>query len=178
VLRVLNIDVAPGAAFPVQLIQSAAAIEYLTKEIGIKPSQIILGGDSAGGNLALAILSQILHPRNDVPSISLGNEKFKGVVLSSPWVTFDQTAPAFKINAKKDILYGPVLKKWSDAFVGAAPRDNFTYPLDAAPEWWSDLPADETLVLAGGNELLVDDIKDFTDKLKVFNITIFFYARG
>jgi acetyl esterase/lipase len=117
--------------------------------------------------MTLAVFSHILHPRSDVPSVSLGDQKFAGAVLVSPWVTFDQTAPAFKNNASKDILSGPVLKRWSDAFMGKAARDNYTYPLDASPEWWQGLPVEETLVLTGGDEVFVDDIKVFADKLKV-----------
>jgi acetyl esterase/lipase len=158
----------------VQLVQTVAAFDYLTKDIGLKLSKIFIGGDSAGGNLALALLSHILHPRSDVPAVSVGEQKFAGAVLISPWVTFDQTAPAFKTNASKDILYGPVLKKWSDAFMGEAARDNYTYPLDAAPEWWKGLPVGETLVLTGGDELLVDDVKIFAEKLKVSHELLLF----
>lgn len=45
---------APESKFPGSLVQALAAWFYLTRELGYHPSQIILGGDSYGGELALA----------------------------------------------------------------------------------------------------------------------------
>jgi len=130
-------------------------------------SQIIVGGDSAGANLALALASHILHPHPQVPKLSLTDEFFKGIVLISPWVTFDQTAPAFERNAKKDTLVRTALRNWSDAFMGHAERDNYNSPLDASPDWWDGIPAEDILVLTGADELFVDDITEFAKKLQV-----------
>ena len=129
--------------------------------------QLIVGGDSAGGNLALALMSHILHPDSRVPELAQANQLFKGVILLSPWVTFDQSAPAFKTNAKKDVLSGAALRKWSNAFMGDATQDNYTSPLDAPPHWWTGFPANDILVLAGGDEVFVDDIQEFAQKLNV-----------
>jgi acetyl esterase/lipase len=131
-------------------------------------SQIILGGDSAGGNLTLAILSHRLHPLSGIIPLS-NNENFKGVLLISPWVAFDQSAGSFQSNANKDYLSRAALKAWSDAFIGGAAVDNYNTPLEAEPEWWEDLPASEVFVTAGADEVLLDDIKECTSKLKVSN---------
>ncbi|MBU1746449.1 MAG: alpha/beta hydrolase [Chloroflexi bacterium] len=55
--RVLAVDyrLAPENPFPAALEDSLAAYRWLLKD-GIEPNQIVIAGDSAGGNLALATL--------------------------------------------------------------------------------------------------------------------------
>ncbi len=102
--------------------------------------QPIVVGDSAGGNLVLTLMSPVLHPRPHVPELAQTDQLFKGVVLLSPWVTFDQSAPAFRINAKKDVLSAGAQRKWSNAFLRKAKEDNYTSPLYAPPNWWTGVP--------------------------------------
>jgi hypothetical protein len=49
----------------------------------------LLGGDSAGGNLALGVLAHVIKPHPDVPLIARGEaggeKRFKGVFVLSPW---------------------------------------------------------------------------------------------
>ncbi|KAH8721585.1 hypothetical protein GQ44DRAFT_829147 [Phaeosphaeriaceae sp. PMI808] len=56
-------------AAPAQLQKVAAVLAYLAKQS--EASRIFLAGDSAGGNLVLALLSHILHPHPDVPVVEL-----------------------------------------------------------------------------------------------------------
>ncbi len=71
-----------------------------------------------------------------------------------------------KSNAYKDLLDGPVLKRWSDAFMGNAPVDNYNTPLAAGGEWWKGLPVGEVLVLAGTDEVFVGDVEAIIGHLK------------
>ncbi len=133
---------------------------------GVAPNQIIVAGDSAGGNISLGLLSHVMYPHPSIPSLNL-SEDLKGLILLSPWVTFDQTAPAMSQNANKDMLEKSVLKRWSDAFMGGAEDDNYNTPLMADGDWWKGLPAKEVLILAGRDELFVSDIEEFVKKLNV-----------
>lgn len=49
----------PGGRFPAALQDALSAYLYLVVEMKIPPSSIVLGGDSAGGNLALALLRYV-----------------------------------------------------------------------------------------------------------------------
>lgn len=110
--------------------------------------QIIIGGDSAGGNLALGLLSLLLHPHPSITTtLQTPVQSLKGVLLVSPWVNFDQSASSFTINRLKDNLTSRGLRKWSDAYMGSAQPDNFNTPLNAPADWWRNLPADGVLVL-------------------------------
>ncbi|KAK3324609.1 Alpha/Beta hydrolase protein [Cercophora scortea] len=161
-------DLAPHATYPRQLQQAATVIRYLTQDLGKSYSHLIVGGDSAGGNLALGLMSHLSHPHPAIPALE-NVRSLKGVFLISPWVTFKQGAPAFRTNRYKDSLSRPALKRWSDLFLRNAPEDEYNSPLSASEDWWRDVQAERILVIGGGDELLVDDIVQFTEKLQKHN---------
>ncbi|KAE9411373.1 alpha/beta-hydrolase [Gymnopus androsaceus JB14] len=54
--------------FPAALIDALAGYVYLVKTVGLDPSDIIVEGDSAGGNLALALTRYLVeHPDSGLP---------------------------------------------------------------------------------------------------------------
>ncbi|KAH7321944.1 prolyl oligopeptidase-like protein [Rhexocercosporidium sp. MPI-PUGE-AT-0058] len=170
----LAYDLAPGALYPRQLQQASALINHLTQTLKISPQNIILTGDSAGANLALSLLSHITHPHPDasIPRVSLpDNTPFRGLVLISPWISFDTTLPSFTENAFKDCVSQPGGKKWSGAFLGCVwphdgAKDNYNEALRAPAEWWAGLPVKDVCVLCGSEEVLRDGIVEFEAKLR------------
>ncbi|KAH7394556.1 putative acetyl-hydrolase [Pyrenochaeta sp. MPI-SDFR-AT-0127] len=176
---VVEYDLAPGAKYPRQVGQAILALEYLTKVAGKKYSQdhveIVLGGDSAGANLALAVLSHLMHPHPSLPAFapSVSDNKLKGVFLISPWVTFSQTSQSLQSNASKDVLDAKVLKQWSEAYMSNANTDEYNTPSHAITEWWDDVPVENMLVTTGGDELFRDDILEFGHRIQVcFNTSL------
>lgn len=117
----LSYDLAPGAQYPRQLQQAAALLTHVLTTLKYVPSSIVLTGDSAGANLALSLLSHITHPHPSrtlkIPPITL-KEDFLGVVLISPWVSFDLSSPSWTANASKDCIDPNAGKAWSAAFLG------------------------------------------------------------
>ncbi|KAF1982414.1 alpha/beta-hydrolase [Aulographum hederae CBS 113979] len=167
---------APEAQYPTQLAQGVEALAHLLSQ---KPaSSILIGGDSAGGNLTLSVLSHLLHPHPDprVPRLDAPTEKFRAFLLISPWVSFDTRHASYTKNAQKDVFDGRSLDRWAKAFLGpnakqpaTAPGqlrgDNYSEPLVAPEGWWSgaqDL-VDDVLVWGGGGELFLDGISAFTE---------------
>lgn len=75
-LRIFSMvyDLAPEACYPRQLDQIAVAYDYLVRTCGVSASRLIISGDSAGGNLALATIGRIANPK-----------AFNGALLFSPW---------------------------------------------------------------------------------------------
>lgn len=133
------------------------------------PIKILVGGDSAGGNLGLALLGHLSHPHPEVQALSL-SDNLRGVLLVSPWATFDQSAASFTTNLKKDGLTPSALKAWSDSFMGTSPPDNYNTPRDAPPDWWRGLKVSgkDLAIIGGGDEILVDDIRAVAENIKVW----------
>ena len=129
-ILVLSYDLSPGAQFPRQLIQATMLMNHLFKVKCLSPKDIIISGDSAGANLALALMSHIVHPHPAVPILEFPQgEKFLGLILISPWAHFDYSTPAFKTNATKDDISIAFLENCSTAFLGTAyphPQDKDT----------------------------------------------------
>ncbi|KAI1207991.1 Alpha/Beta hydrolase protein [Annulohypoxylon truncatum] len=166
----LQHDVAPQAQYPRQLEQAVTTIRYLTEDFGKSYSQLLIGGDSAGGNLTIGLLSHLSHPHPTIPALNSHGWNIKGAILLSPWVSLlDLDSQSFRENRPKDGLSGPGLKAWANAFMKPAQRDNYNCPLYATSEWWRDVRAESILVLAGENEILVDQIRQFAEKLKEHN---------
>ncbi|QRV95090.1 carbohydrate esterase family 10 protein [Ceratobasidium sp. AG-Ba] len=68
-----------SSPFPCALIDALSGYVHLIHELGFKPGNIIVAGDSAGGNLALALVRYI----RDSPQLGLGMPG--GMLLFSPW---------------------------------------------------------------------------------------------
>lgn len=153
--------------------------------------QIVIGGDSAGGNLTLALFSHLLHPHPEVKE-RLGSyltEPFPAAVLISPWAEFLPEGGSAETNTESDYVSEIAAHRWSKAFKGTlfgenlfngviltrtgdTPTNNYLEPARADEAWFSGLDkhVKEVLVWAGGAELLVDSIKRLADLLsKVHN---------
>ncbi|KAF1941443.1 alpha/beta-hydrolase [Clathrospora elynae] len=165
----LAYDLAPEAEYPVQLKQAVELLRYLVENEGRNPSDLILGGDSAGGNLVIGLLSHIAHPHPDIEPLSLPS-KINGAMLISPWCSLTNThTSAFKTNAQRDIFDARALDRWCKAFLGSDSPfagDFYNEPVLAAPEWWEPVAdvVDEVLIWAGENEVLKDGIVAFAKK--------------
>jgi acetyl esterase/lipase len=156
---------APNAVYPRQLEQGALALRYLVDKEKRSYEEVILAGDSAGANLALGLLSHVMHPHPSIPAFQT-NRSFKGLLLLSPWVTFRQDSLAMSENMHKDILNPMALKEWSIAFLDKSGEDEYNSPLMATPEWWSGMPVEKCLITAGADEVFRDDVVAFAGKMK------------
>ena len=77
-------------------------------------------------------------------------------------------------NQYKDSWNGPVLSKCAQTFLGDAKPDEYNQPFRATASWWSDLPTKvkDILITGGSEEVMVDDIQGFADKVKVSIVTL------
>ncbi len=93
--RVLSVDyrLAPEQPWPAALEDLRAVWQGTLLEYG--PKQLVVAGDSAGGNLVLALLCALRDAGEPLPA---------GAVLFSPWVDLRCTAASFSSNADVDIL--------------------------------------------------------------------------
>ncbi len=158
-MRVLSVDyrLAPEYPYPASLEDSINVYNWLLSE-NFKPENIIIAGDSAGGNLALVTLIKLRDDRISIPA---------GAFCLSPVTNHLGTSESFFENAKTDpFLADAGLFWWSEAYLaGADPRDPLVSPLFADLK---DLPP--LLIQASTSEMLYDDSRLFVERAKTAGV--------
>ena len=173
-----TIALVPEYPFPTQLRQAIAAVQHLLDK-GMSPSNIIIAGDSAGGNLALQLASLILHPNpslplpprldprsadsTGMPSSSESQQPFGGLLLISPAVGFNPDAPSYVRNSTRDLMPASAYQLFSKTLrPGIAPALRYYFePCTVPQDWWKGLRSvfPRVLVTAGEYEIPVDQIQ-------------------
>jgi acetyl esterase/lipase len=148
-------------------------------DLGVSPSNIIIGGDSAGGNLALQLASQLLHPHPSLPTLHIPShasttetdanspgefpEPFGGMLLISPWVEYNADAPSFARNNARDFVPLNAWQVFAEVVrQGIVPAlHNHLEPGIAPRGWWEGLGRvfPRVLITAGEYEGIVDPIQ-------------------
>lgn len=145
--RVLNVDyrLAPERPFPGPVEDAIAAYEWVLDQ-GYAPDRIVLAGNSAGANLALAVQLHLLQKEMPSPA---------AIIALSALADLTLTATSFETNADKDrIASRDGLAGMKAAYLGGAgdPRDPLASPV------FGSLTGSAPLYLAvGGDEVLLDD---------------------
>lgn len=145
-MRALSMDyrLAPEHPFPAAVDDCLAAYRWLLEQ-GISARSIVLAGDSAGGNLALACLTALRDSGTPLP---------RGACLFSPWVDLALEGDSFESRASVDPrLTQEMLRTYQNAYL--AGRDGKT-PL-ASPLYARLQGLPPLLIQAGSDELLLDD---------------------
>jgi acetyl esterase/lipase len=163
-------ELAPENIYPTQLRQCIDALRYLLDAEGRAPSDITIGGDSAGGNLTLGVLSHIAHPHPDIPPLTIPS-KLHAAMLLSPWCSFNVHTPSYTTNAEKDMFDARTLTRWSTAFLGSTSPfagDFYNEPVLAPASWWEPVAdvVSEALIWGGGNEILLDGIEELARRFQ------------
>lgn len=97
-VSVVSIDyrTAPEHTYPAALEDAEKSWEWLM-ERGYKAENIIIAGDSAGGNLALALVQKMRDENKALP---------KALILMSPWTDMAGNGASFKNNQHLDPIFG------------------------------------------------------------------------
>jgi len=144
---------APEHPFPAGLEDCVAAYRALLAR-GLTPSHIAIGGDSAGGNLALATALKLKQDGVALPAC---------LVCLSPVTDLAEPTASHRENVKSDAMFDPR----TFASVTAAycpnrdPKDPLISPLRGEV---SGLPP--TLFLCSGAEMLRDDSVRMAERMK------------
>jgi acetyl esterase/lipase len=136
--------------------------------LGIKPRKIVLAGDSAGGNLAVAVALKAVEAGIRIPD---------GVVAAYPALDCTKSATPSRLVFGNDILVPwYFLEVCLDGYVDSDSKPHSDYalsPLYAPDELISKLPADMVFMVAGYDPLLDDTIR-FLRRLDRLNKTYIF----
>jgi acetyl esterase/lipase len=139
-----NYRLAPEHPYPAALEDAYKAWEYILK-LGYQPSNIVIAGDSAGGNLALA-LSLLLKQK--------GQSLAKCLVLFSPWTDMTSSGDSYHSKELLDpILDNAYIERAVNNYLGGEiPTNPFVSPI------FGDLKGfPPVYIQVGTNEILYDD---------------------
>ena len=145
-------SLAPERPFPAGINDALANYRFLFDQ-GIAPERIIVAGDSAGGNVTVALLLLAAEAGLPMPA---------GVYLLSPWLDLGPRTPHPGYTLDKDpLLATDAIQAWSKAYRGDEhPSHPKISPIFADLK---DFPI--TLIQAGGAEALLEDSFAFARKL-------------
>ena len=168
--------------FPTAIIDATAAYKYLVCEVGFLPQNITVAGDSAGGNLALALTRYIVESRfSHLPPPG-------GLIASSPWADMSLSrlgdGSSHFLNSESDIFefprdvcidgIPPII-----AYIGEidmieelkhnryfSPASRFVVPLNVGgdPKLFSGFP--RSYIMGGGAEVFFDDLVALTERMR------------
>jgi monoterpene epsilon-lactone hydrolase len=138
---------APEHPFPAALDDASAAYEWLLAK-GTDPRQLIVAGDSAGGNLTLVLLCDLRDRRRPLPSL--------GIALS-PATEFDTERPSMRTNEPYDWISAEIATTWRDWYCHEEERSHpLVSPIHADLR---GLPP--IYIQAGKSEILYDSMCAF-----------------
>lgn len=149
---------APENPFPAAIEDAIAAWDYLML-LGYGARDIIVAGDSAGGNLALCLVHELKRTNRIIP---------RGLVLMSPWTDLCSLGSSFTSKGSLD----PVLTKEyiNQAILAYAPEADLTNPM-ISPLYgdFKDFPP--TYIQVGKNEILLSDSVMLYEKMIKENVS-------
>ncbi|GAA5993459.1 hypothetical protein JCM10908_002200 [Rhodotorula pacifica] len=95
--RALSLDyrLSPGVVFPASTLDSVSTYFYLTEDLGIPAEDIIVAGDSAGGNLALTLIQYLRDA---------GLPQVGAAYVLSPWCDLTTSFESWHQNGEHDYI--------------------------------------------------------------------------
>ncbi|OUM69929.1 hypothetical protein PIROE2DRAFT_2128 [Piromyces sp. E2] len=164
-IKVVLIDykLAPEHKYPSQINEAIDLWDELMKEY--TPDDIVVGGDSSGGNLAMVLIHKLKKERNVAP---------KGAFFLSPWTDMTCSGKSYYDNYPVDVQIGEageaLTKEKEDiiqnsglfCFIGDADKkDPYISPMFGD---FSTFP--KSLFIVGSDEVLLDDTLKVIKKIK------------
>jgi len=159
--RALLIDyrLAPEHPFPAAVEDTVAAYAWLLGQ-GLAPGQVVVAGDSAGGNLSLALLLHLRDRQQPMPA---------GAVCLCPAPDLSFSGESAVTNLEKDIMLNMSEERaYIEAYLnGADPRAPLASPI------YGDLRGLPPLLMqVGSHEILLSDVERFAEKARAAGVEV------
>ncbi|KAF3130858.1 hypothetical protein TWF569_011513 [Orbilia oligospora] len=162
----LDYTLVPDAKFPTQLNEAHKGYQAVHQ---LAPAaEIVVCGDSAGGNIALGLLLHLARPRKDSgnggASSSLGRPSY--ATLISPWTVLVSSQNK---NTENDFLDANQLHKFGASYAnGGDVSDPYKSPgLCQDLGWWEEaLPVHGIHMVYGSQEVFTSEIKSLVSKFE------------
>ncbi|KAF8961656.1 Alpha/Beta hydrolase protein [Flammula alnicola] len=182
-LAILNYSPIPDRPFPTQLNQTILAIQHLL-DSGVKPENLQLVGDSAGGALIHGVFSHILHPLEGIPKLQLSSPLGGAYYLSTWSKLVDKDGCLHTNEGRGDFLNGNTCGYWGAKCMEDVPEPIIPYlEGNSAPTDWLkgiDKCVKRILLSIGEAEVLRDTILEYANIVKKYhpNTTVIMQEHG
>lgn len=150
---------APEHRYPAALEDAVRAYRQLLDN-GIEPDRIVVGGDSAGGGLTVAMLLELRNAGIPLP---------QACILLSPWLDLTGSGESMHTHASRDPLFEPhdmpgVVSRYCD--------DNERRLPTVSPIFANVAGLPPTLIQVGEDEILLSDSQRYAGKLRDAGIDV------
>lgn len=165
--EVFSVDyrTAPTDTYPAALEDAIKVYEWVLEQ-GYNNDNMVIIGDSAGGNLALVTTLYLKDHSMPLP---------KGVIAISPWGRLTNTAESYRTNGGKDCILG----KDGIAIANQADKPDYLGNYDYKEPYISPVYADfkgfpNLLIQGGSHEILLDDMTEIARKAQEAGVNVKF----
>jgi acetyl esterase len=165
-LIVISVDyrLAPEHKFPAAVDDAVAATQWIAgnaKQLGIDASRLMVGGDSAGSNLAAVVA---------ISARDGGGPAIAGQVLIYPAVDFAMTHPSHREPETSILLTHSVIKWFRDHYLNSAADAQDWRASPARIKTLAGLPP--AYVLTAGADPLRDEGDEYAQQLKQAGVAV------
>jgi acetyl esterase/lipase len=160
----LDYRLAPAYPYPCQQEDTLSAWRYLTDTLGYAAGNVVVAGDSAGGNLTLSLGLRLRDEGAAMPA---------GFVCMSPWADLSNSGASHYTNATLDPSFGVDASDYRGQAVGV--DSTYADGLDATDPYLSPSFGEydgfpPMLLQAGSIEVLLSDSEMVYDNAKRYGV--------
>jgi acetyl esterase/lipase len=152
----LLVDYSKNTQYPTPIYECFEVYKNISKLL--KDKHFILAGDSAGGNITINVINKIIETNIKIPTAQ---------ICMSPWVMADKKSPSYYSNQKYDYLNDTVIRMAQDMYhpnsINIDERSLLNLSYEGFPP---------TLIRAGMNEMLIDEIVELSLLMKKSNVYV------
>ena len=159
--KVLGVDyrLAPEHKFPAALQDGVSSYHWLLNQ-GVRPENIILAGDSAGGGLVMATLLSLKDSGVALPA---------GAILMSPWTDLSMTGESIQSRAEQDPMISlSDLTEFTNYYCNGNDTSN---PL-ISPIYGEMSGLPPMLIQVGDYEVLLDDSRRLAEQARAAGVLV------
>ncbi|KAK9482904.1 alpha/beta hydrolase fold protein [Lipomyces starkeyi] len=176
----LDYTLVPEATFPHQVNETSEAYRWITNDLEVHPSKVLIMGESAGGHLTLSFLVTLHLKTLQTSTGDKHPEKPAYVFLISPWCDLHNSNPKVVETRSTELNFKRGLTIWGDLTLqelSSADRKiylNFAKRVGERGSWKYILPQ-IMWVSAGTDEVIfVHDIDDFVEHAKQDGVAVLY----
>lgn len=170
-VAILQYSLAPEAKYSTQLRQAIAALDHILGQ-GISPRDLVIGGDSAGGNLAVQLLHHLTYTESAPQLLELKAAQFAGFFLVSPWVSGHVDTVSFRENGLVDMLSASIVSQSQTHALGDVKeselKEHPALPLDGDLTWMGNIKhvTESIYITCGYEEVFRDSVMSFHEAVR------------